>query len=85
MGASRIADRGMKFDVELDVRQLACPLPILRAKQSLSQMNGGQVLRITATDKGAPNDFAEFCLKTGNELLSSTAHEGEFVFYLRRR
>jgi tRNA 2-thiouridine synthesizing protein A len=85
MGAGRIADRGMKFDVELDVRQLACPLPILRAKQSLSQMNGGQVLRITATDKGAPNDFAEFCLKTGNELLSSTAHEGEFVFYLRRR
>lgn len=85
MGAGRIADRAMKFDVELNVRQLACPLPILRAKQSLSQMNSGQVLRITATDKGAPNDFAEFCQKTGNELLSSTAHEGEFVFYLRRR
>ncbi len=85
MGAGRIADRGMKFDVELDARQLACPLPILRAKQSLSQMNSGQVLRIAATDKGAPNDFAEFCLKTGNELLSSTMHGREFVFYLRRR
>ncbi len=75
----------MKFDVELDARQLACPLPILRAKKSLSQMNSGQVLRIAATDKGAPNDFAEFCTKTGNELLSSTAQDGEFVFYLRRR
>lgn len=75
----------MKFDVELDARQLACPLPILRAKKSLSQMNSGQVLRIAATDKGAPDDFAEFCTKTGNELLSSTAQDGEFVFYLRRR
>jgi tRNA 2-thiouridine synthesizing protein A len=85
MGTGRIADRIMKFDVELDARQLACPLPILRAKQSLSQMNSGQVLRIAATDKGAPNDFAEFCMKTGNELLASTAQDGEFVFYLRRR
>ena len=75
----------MKFDIELDARQLACPLPILRAKKSLSQMDSGQVLKIVATDKGAPNDFAEFCRKTGNELLSSTANDGEFVFMIRRR
>ena len=75
----------MKYDVELDARQLACPLPILRGKNSLSQMNSGQVLRITATDRGAPNDFAEFCLKTGNTLMSSTVQDGEFVFLIRRR
>jgi len=75
----------MNFDVELDARQLACPLPILRAKKSLSQMLSGQVIRITATDKGSPNDFAEFCRNTGNELLSSTVENGEFVFFLRRR
>jgi len=85
MGTGRVADRNMKFDVELDARRLACPLPILRAKQSLSQMSSGQILRIAATDKGAPNDFEEFCQKTGNELLSSTVENGEFVFYLRRR
>ncbi len=73
------------FDTELDSRGLSCPLPILRAKKSLSEMNSGQVLRIVATDKGAPNDFAEFCRKTGNELLSSTAQDGEFVFLIRRR
>lgn len=76
---------GTAFDVELDVRQLACPLPILRAKRSLSAMDAGQVLRITATDKGSPKDFEDFCRKTGNELLSSTEQEGEFVFLIRRR
>ena len=75
----------MDFDVELDARQLACPLPILRSKKSLSQMSGGQVLRIVATDRGATKDFEEFCRQTGNELLSSTEENGEFVFLIRRR
>jgi tRNA 2-thiouridine synthesizing protein A len=76
---------GIAFDVELDVRQLACPLPILRAKKSLSVMSAGQVLRIVATDRGAPKDFVDFCKKTGNELLSSTEAGGEFIFLIRRR
>ncbi len=73
------------FDAELDARQLACPLPILRAKKSLSQLTGGQVLKVVATDKGSLNDFAEFCRQTGNVLLSSTALDGEFEFLIRRR
>jgi tRNA 2-thiouridine synthesizing protein A len=85
MGAGRVADRVMNFDAELDARQLACPLPILRAKQSLSQMHSGEVIRIVATDKGSPKDFEEFCRQTGNELLSSSALNGEFVFLIRRR
>jgi tRNA 2-thiouridine synthesizing protein A len=72
------------FDAELDVRKLACPLPILRAKKSLSAMNAGQVLKIVATDKGSPKDFVDFCGKTGNELLSSMELGGEFVFFIRR-
>ena len=85
MGAGRVADRVMKFDVELDARHLACPLPILRAKKSLSQMSSGEVIKIVATDKGAPLDFLVFCDNTGNELLSSTEQDGEFVFMIRRR
>ena len=73
------------FDVELDVRQLECPLPILRAKRSLASMLGGQVLKVIATDKKSPEDFAVFCRQTGNELLSSEVNGDEFVFLLRRR
>lgn len=72
-------------DVELDVRQLACPLPILQAKKSLSAMSAGQVLKVVATDKGSPKDFQDFCSKTGNELLASTEQDGEFSFLIRRR
>ncbi|HYR05596.1 MAG TPA: sulfurtransferase TusA family protein [Gallionella sp.] len=75
----------MEFDIDLDVRQLACPLPILRAKKSLSSMSSGQILKVVATDRGSPNDFVDFCSKTGNELLSSIEENGEFVFLIRRR
>jgi tRNA 2-thiouridine synthesizing protein A len=74
-----------EFNVELDVRQLACPLPILRAKKSLSAMNSGEILRVVATDKDAPKDFEVFCRQTGNELLSSEVNSDEFVFLIRRR
>ncbi|MFA5825869.1 MAG: sulfurtransferase TusA family protein [Gallionellaceae bacterium] len=73
------------FDVELDARQMDCPLPILRTKRSLSPMQGGQVLKVVATDKKSPGDFAEFCRQTGNELLSSEVNGDEFVFLIRRR
>ena len=73
------------FDAELDARQLACPLPILRTKKSLSQLTSGQVLKVVATDRGSLKDFAEFCRQTGNVLLSSTVRDAEFVFLIRRR
>jgi len=73
------------FDVELDARQLVCPLPILRTKRSLSQMSSGQVLKVVATDKDAPKDFEVFCRQTGNELVSSSQQDDEFVVLIRRR
>lgn len=75
----------MEFNVEVDARQLACPLPILRAKNALSKMASGEVMKLIATDKGAPLDFMVFCENTGNALLSSLEENGEFVFLIRRR
>lgn len=83
--AKSLVMSGQQFDVELDARQLSCPLPILRCKKSLSQMDSGQVLRILATDKDAPKDFEVFCRQTGNELLSSNEQDGEYSFLIRRR
>ncbi|MDD4978645.1 MAG: sulfurtransferase TusA family protein [Gallionella sp.] len=75
----------MEFDIELNVRKLACPLPILRAKKSLSLMDSGKVLKVVATDKEAPKDFEVFCRQTGNALLVAETEGDEFIFYIRRR
>lgn len=75
----------MEFDKELDARGLRCPLPILRCKKGMAEIQGGQVLKVLATDPGAVKDFQSFCKQTGHELLSQQQQDGEFIFYLRKR
>ena len=75
----------MEFDKELDARGLNCPLPILRAKKALTELQSGQVLRVVSTDVGSVKDFQAFCKQTGNELLSQTEAGNEFTFFLKRK
>jgi tRNA 2-thiouridine synthesizing protein A len=75
----------MQFDKELDARGLNCPLPILRAKKSLNDMQSGQVLRILATDPGSVKDFQAFAKQTGNDLLSSSEENREYTFFMKRK
>ncbi len=75
----------MNFDKEIDTRGLNCPLPILRAKKALNDMQGGQVLKVVATDPGAVKDFQAFCRQTGNELLSQAQAADEFLFFVKRK
>ena len=76
----------MQIDRTLDLSGLNCPLPILRAKKALADMESGSVLQILATDPGAHGDFAAFCRQTGNLLLASnTNDDGKFELTLQRK
>ena len=75
----------MQIDRELDARGLNCPLPILKAKKALAEMQSGQVLRVVATDAGSVRDFQAFAKMTGNELIEQQTLDKEFVHVLRRR
>lgn len=75
----------MEFDKELNARGLNCPLPILRCKKALAEINGGQVLKVVATDAGSVKDFQAFCKQTGNDLLSFNEGDGEYTFLIRKR
>ena len=72
-------------DRELDVRGLNCPLPILRTKKALAEMDSGQLLRVLATDPGAVRDFQAFARQTGNELLASSSTDEVFEFLFKRK
>lgn len=75
----------MDFNKELDARGLNCPLPILKTKKALAEMSSGQVLRVTATDPGSVRDFQAFARQTGNELVSHSEENKEFIFLMRRK
>ncbi len=69
----------------VDTRGLNCPMPLLKAKKALNDMQAAEVLEVLATDPGAVRDFEYFCKHTGHRLLASTACEGEFIFRIRRK
>ena len=75
----------MEFDKEVDTRGLNCPLPILKAKKALADMQSGQTLRIISTDGGSVRDFQAFAKQTGNELLEQQTAGNDFIHVMRRR
>ena len=72
------------FDDELDASGLNCPLPILRAKKSLTAMESGRILHIIATDPGSVKDFESFAKQTGNVLMESNEEGGKFHFLIKK-
>ena len=70
---------------EIDTRGLNCPLPILKAKKALSELQAGEVLKVVSTDPGSVRDFQAFARQTGNELVEQATAGEDFVHFLRRR
>lgn len=75
----------MDFQKDIDTRGLNCPLPILRTKKALSDMQSGDVLRVQATDPGSVKDFQAFAKQTGNELLLQLESGQVYTFFMRKR
>jgi tRNA 2-thiouridine synthesizing protein A len=75
----------MDFDKELDARGLNCPLPILRTKKALTDLQAGQVLKVLATDPGAVKDFQTFSKQTGHELVSHAEADKVYTFFMRKK
>ena len=75
-------DDNMTADVELNLTGMKCPLPVLKARRQINQMEAHSVLKVTADDPAAPIDFEHFCHTGGHDLLSSTEQAGIFTFYI---
>ncbi len=75
----------MHYDHEVNATGLKCPLPILRCKKGLNEIQSNQVLKIIATDPGSKKDFDAFCRQTGHELLSLKDDDGVITFFIKKR
>ena len=74
----------IQIDERLDACGLACPLPLLRAKQALNAMSVGQVLEVRATDAGSVRDFKAYADLSAHELISTEEVDQVYIHILRR-
>lgn len=61
----------IKVDVQLDAKGLACPMPIVRTKKAMNDLQDGQVLEVQATDKGSKADLAAWAKTVGHQYIGT--------------
>ena len=69
---------------EFDASGLRCPMPILKTKKAIQDINVGEILKVIATDVGTKKDFPAWSSKTGNEILELVEEGDKLVWYIKR-
>ena len=74
----------IKIDKVIDTKGLLCPMPVVKTKLALEEVEPGQVVQVLATDPAAPKDFVAWCQETGNKLLKSGQEGKVFVLTIQK-
>jgi TusA-related sulfurtransferase len=69
----------------LDVKGQNCPMPVVKTKQAVDDLDAGEVLEVIATDPGSVSDLDGWATGTdGVEMLDQTDDDGIYRHYVRR-
>ncbi|MCP8617675.1 sulfurtransferase TusA family protein [Salirhabdus salicampi] len=68
----------------LDAKGLACPMPIVKTKKAITNLEPGQVMEVQATDKGSTADLKAWADSTGHQYLGTIEDGNVLKHYLRK-
>ncbi|WP_026576956.1 sulfurtransferase TusA family protein [Bacillus sp. UNC438CL73TsuS30] len=68
----------------LDAKGLACPMPIVKTKKAIGDLETGQILEVHTTDKGAKNDLSAWAKSGGHELLKHEEENDVLKFWIKK-
>lgn len=74
----------IQTDKLLDAKGLACPMPIVRTKKAMTELEPGQVIEVQATDKGSLADIKAWAKSSGNQYLGTFVEGDVLKHYLRK-
>ena len=74
----------VKVDLELDLRGLLCPLPMVRVSQNINKVPIGGIIKAVATDPGSLADIPSWARTTGNEVVKTERADKDITFFVKR-
>ncbi|MDQ0158405.1 sulfurtransferase TusA family protein [Alkalibacillus salilacus] len=74
----------MEIAKTLDAKGLACPMPIVKTKKAIDDVESGEILEVQATDAGAKSDLAAWTKSSGHELVDTKEEGGVYTFYVKK-
>ncbi len=70
-------------DKTLDLRGIACPMVMAKTKQTLKDMQKGQVLEVISSDACTEFDIPSWLKRTGKELITTVKEQDTIRFFIR--
>lgn len=74
----------IKPDSYLDATGFLCPMPVLRTRKTLENLQNGQVLAVEASDAKARKDIPLFCEQAGHNVIAFFDHGERFIFLIQK-
>ncbi|NWO13197.1 sulfurtransferase TusA family protein [Virgibacillus sp.] len=68
----------------LDAKGLACPMPVVRTKKAIAEINAGEILEVHTTDKGSKSDLTAWAKSGGHELVKEAEEGDVFKFWIKK-
>lgn len=73
------------FQHELDARGLFCPEPVMLLHKKIKEMQGGEVLKVSATDPSTERDIPKFCMFLEHPLLKKEIINGDYFYWIQKK
>ena len=74
----------INVDIEIDLSGLQCPMPLLKAKLALNNMEAAQVLKVVATDPASEKDFHMFVDQTKHQILDFQKDDSAYCYWIKK-
>lgn len=68
----------------LDATGIACPMPLVRTRKAIDEIESGDILEVHATDSGAKSDLTAWSKSGGHEILKETEEDGVMKFWIKK-
>ena len=73
-----------QYAKEIDLRNLPCPMPVVKISKGIKDVAVGEVVKAVTTDPGALTDFPAWAKTSGNQIVETEDVGGEVHFYIKR-
>ncbi|MGD0961317.1 MAG: sulfurtransferase TusA family protein [Methylomonas sp.] len=73
------------YDFEVDASGLHCPLPLLRLKKAIMEIDSGKIVKVIATDPAAHLDFGVYLDQSGHIPIKIHKEDDKQVFYIQKK
>jgi len=71
-------------DVKLDVCGEVCPMPVVKTKKALENMEPGQVLEVIIDYPPAKENVKRFAINHGHEVIDVVEEGGNFKILIKK-